>query len=54
VAAALCGCGADITFARVLTFGQDVVDTFYVRDARTGGKLADVERLRRAVLAAVS
>jgi [protein-PII] uridylyltransferase len=56
VAAALCAGGCDIVFARVLTFGHEVVDTFYVRDQRTGGKVTDaarLDRLRAAVLAAL-
>lgn len=54
IASALHGCGCDITFARLCTYGHDVVDTFYVRDLRAGTKVTAPERLdriRRAVLA---
>jgi UTP:GlnB (protein PII) uridylyltransferase len=38
---------------RVLTFGHEVVDTFYVTDRRTGAQVTEADRLERAVLAAL-
>jgi [protein-PII] uridylyltransferase len=52
ITSALAELDLDIRLARVATFGDEVVDTFYVRTA-AGGKLADREHLReleRAVL----
>jgi [protein-PII] uridylyltransferase len=36
----------DVVAARVATLGDAVVDAFYVRDATSGGKVTDPERLR--------
>jgi [protein-PII] uridylyltransferase len=54
--AVLARSACDITFARVLTYGHEVVDTFYVTD-HSGAKLADPARLsalRQALLAEIS
>jgi [protein-PII] uridylyltransferase len=53
VAGAIARCDGDIGVVRVLTFGHEVVDTFYVTDRRTGAKVTDTERLERAILAAL-
>jgi len=56
IARALAGCGCDISIARAMTLGHEVVDTFYVTDA-AGAKVTDpdaVEKLQRAILEAVS
>jgi [protein-PII] uridylyltransferase len=53
VAGAIARCDGDIGVVRVLTFGHEVVDTFYVTDRRTGAKVTDTDRLERAVLAAL-
>ncbi|HUY23433.1 MAG TPA: [protein-PII] uridylyltransferase [Acidimicrobiales bacterium] len=37
----------DVVAARVSTSGHEVVDAFYVRDAATGGKVTDPERIDR-------
>jgi [protein-PII] uridylyltransferase len=39
--------GLDVVAARVATLGQEVVDAFYVRDAATGSKVTDAERIAR-------
>jgi [protein-PII] uridylyltransferase len=53
LAGAIARADGDIGVVRVLTFGHEVVDTFYVTDRRTGAKVTDVDRLERAVLAAL-
>jgi [protein-PII] uridylyltransferase len=35
----------DVVAARACTLGDDIVDAFYVRDRRTGGKISDPARL---------
>jgi [protein-PII] uridylyltransferase len=53
IARALASCGLDVAWARVTTLGSEVVDAFYVRDAR-GAKLldeGDQARVSREVLA---
>jgi len=47
ITAALFELELDVVAARVSTFGNQVVDAFYVRDAATGGKVLDQERLNR-------
>jgi [protein-PII] uridylyltransferase len=54
VAGAIARADGDIVVVRVLTFGHEVVDTFYVTDRRTGAPVTDVERLERAVLASLA
>jgi len=44
---ALFEAGLDVVAARVATLGDEVVDAFYVRDAATGSKVADAERITR-------
>jgi [protein-PII] uridylyltransferase len=46
VTSALFELDLDVVAARVSTFGSEVVDAFYVRNAGSGGKVADPERLR--------
>jgi [protein-PII] uridylyltransferase len=53
VAGAIARADGDIGVVRVLTFGHEVVDTFYVTDRRTGARVTETERLERAVLAAL-
>ncbi len=46
----------DVVAARVSTTGHEVVDAFYVRDAATGGKVADpgqIRRIRNGVVRAI-
>jgi [protein-PII] uridylyltransferase len=53
IARGIATAGHDVLSAKVLTLGDDVVDTFYVRDAVTKEKIVDevaLERLREAVL----
>jgi [protein-PII] uridylyltransferase len=45
ITAALFVLDLDVVAARVSTFGHDVVDAFYVRDTRTGGKVTDPDRI---------
>ena len=45
VTAALFDLDLDVVAARVSTFGQEVVDAFYVRDTVSGGKVTDPERI---------
>ena len=57
VTAALFELHLDVVAARVSTFGQEVVDAFYVRDAVNGGKVADVnhiEHIKERVARAIS
>jgi [protein-PII] uridylyltransferase len=42
---AIADCGCDIDFARALTLGHEVVDTFYVIDGESGAKITGLERL---------
>jgi [protein-PII] uridylyltransferase len=52
IAAALAGLGLDIVQARALTLGHEAVDTFYLRDAATGGLVDDrAAAISAAVLA---
>ncbi len=37
----------DVVAARVSTFGNEVIDAFYVRDRASGGKVTDPDRIRR-------
>lgn len=56
VTSALAGLEVDIHLAKVATYGEDVVDSFYVRDLE-GQKVTDPERLRQVetkILAALS
>ena len=53
IARAIAACGCDISVVRAMTLGHEVVDTFYVTDGRSGGKVTDplrVEDLQRTVL----
>jgi len=57
IARAIAACGCDITIARAMTLGHEVVDTFYVTDGATGRKVEDPERvedLQRTILEHVS
>ncbi|HTT86497.1 MAG TPA: [protein-PII] uridylyltransferase [Acidimicrobiales bacterium] len=47
ITAALFDLDLDVVAARVSTFGDEVVDAFYVRDGSTGGKVTDPARIRR-------
>jgi [protein-PII] uridylyltransferase len=47
VTAALFALELDVVAARVSTLGHEVLDAFYVRDATTGGKVADPEHMQR-------
>jgi len=47
VTTALFDLDLDVVAARVSTFGHEVVDAFYVRDAVNGGKVTDVEQQRQ-------
>ena len=56
IARALAACGCDISVARAMTLGHEVVDTFYVTGSG-GGKVTDpdhVENLQRTILQHVS
>jgi [protein-PII] uridylyltransferase len=46
ITAALFALNLDVVAARVSTFGDEVVDAFYVRDAASHGKITDARRLR--------
>ena len=46
ITAALFALDLDVVAARVSTFGHEVLDAFYVRDAVTGGKVTDPEQIR--------
>jgi [protein-PII] uridylyltransferase len=46
VTSALFELDLDVVAARVSTFGSEVVDAFYVRDAASGGKVVDPMRIR--------
>jgi [protein-PII] uridylyltransferase len=53
IARAIASVGHDVLSAKVLTLGDEVVDTFYLRDATTKQKILDeraLGRLREAVL----
>jgi [protein-PII] uridylyltransferase len=53
IARAIATAGHDVVSAKVLTLGDEVVDTFYLRAADTREKLVDgptLDRLREAVL----
>jgi [protein-PII] uridylyltransferase len=53
IARGIATAGHDVISAKVLTLGDEVVDTFYVRDAATHEKIVDgpvLDRLREAVL----
>jgi [protein-PII] uridylyltransferase len=47
ITSALFALDLDVVAARVSTFGHEVVDAFYVRDAAVGGKVTDPERIQR-------
>jgi len=47
ITAALFALELDVVAARVSTLGHEVLDAFYVRDATTGGKVANPEQIRR-------
>jgi len=54
IASTLGGLGLDIVQARALTLGHEAVDTFYLRDARTGAPVDDRgDEIIAAVLAVV-
>jgi [protein-PII] uridylyltransferase len=53
IARAIATAGHDVVSAKVLTLGDEVVDTFYLRQAESGDKLTDgptLDRLREGVL----
>jgi [protein-PII] uridylyltransferase len=53
VARAIAGAGHDVASAKMLTLGDEVVDTFYLRQAGSMAKITDeavLDRLREAVL----
>jgi len=47
ITSALFALDLDVVAARVSTFGNEVVDAFYVRDRASGSKITDGERIRR-------
>jgi [protein-PII] uridylyltransferase len=47
IARAIATAGHDVVSAKVLTLGDEVVDTFYLRQADTGSKLVDAATLDR-------
>jgi [protein-PII] uridylyltransferase len=54
IGAAITACGCDIEFARVLTLGHEVVDTFYVVDVATRGRIFDPKRTDALAVAIVA